>query len=76
MTLFKNKKHKAGQIITEYVMILSFVFVALATTKIKIDSTGNLDLSGKSGSKTIMDTMSDSFTTWMRDILIIISLPT
>ncbi len=71
-----RKTYKSGQVVTEYVMILTFVVIALATTKMKISSTGQLDLTGTdASSKTIMQTMSDSFTFWMQDIMIIIALP-
>ena len=66
---------RSGQVITEYVMILSLVVAALATTRIKIDGAGNIDFSGQPGSRTIMQAMSDSFTVWIRDILIVVSLP-
>ncbi len=71
----KNYKSKMGQVVAEYVMILTFVFAALATTNLKIDSNGNLDIGDSPTSKTIMETLSNSFTVWMKDILIIISLP-
>lgn len=66
---------KAGQVVVEYVMILTIVVAALATTKLKVDTFGDLDLSGKPGSKTIMESLSNSFTVWMSDMLIILSLP-
>ena len=72
----KIENSNAGQVVTEYVMILCFVMAVLATTKIKIDGTGHLDMSGQvADSKTIMEMMSESFTVWMQDILIIVSLP-
>lgn len=73
-----NHRHfsKSGQVVTEYVMILTFVVAALATTKMKITAGGRLDLTGSDPeSKTVMQTMSDSFTVWMQDILIIVALP-
>lgn len=74
--IHKETHRKRGQVVAEYVMILTFVFGLLATAKIKISAGGDLDLSGRDPhSKTIMDTMSHSFTVWMQDILIIISLP-
>lgn len=76
MNRSKLNKMKSGQVVVEYVMILTFVVVALATTKMKITATGQLDLTGQdASSKTIMQTMSDSFTFWMQDMMIIIALP-
>ena len=67
---------RSGQVVAEYVMILTFVVAALATTKMKVSADGSLDLAGTDpSSKTIMKTMSDSFTIWMQDILIIVALP-
>lgn len=74
-SLLKKDMSRSGQVVTEYVMILTFVVAVLAVTKIKVTITGELDLSGSAGSKTIMETMSDSFTVWMQDIMIIIALP-
>lgn len=71
-----ERQKRSGQVVTEYVMILTFVVAALATTKMRITASGELDLAGTDPSaKTIMKTMSDSFTIWMQDILIIIALP-
>lgn len=71
-----RKTRKSGQVVTEYVMILTFVVAALATSKMKITAAGALELTGSDpSSKTIMKTLSDSFTIWMQDILIIIALP-
>lgn len=67
---------KAGQVVVEYVMILTLVVAVLALTKIKITATGSLDLSGQAtGSMTIMEKLSESFTVWVRDMFIIVSLP-
>ncbi|MCX6124818.1 MAG: hypothetical protein NTV34_08725 [Proteobacteria bacterium] len=68
-------RHSPGQVVAEYVMILTFLVAALATTKLKISATGDLDLSASAGSVTLMEKLSQSFTVWMRDILLIVSLP-
>ena len=87
-----KKSSRSGQVVTEYVMILTIVVAALAVTKLKVDTKNggvqycdrDLDLmraadknSACSGTeyKTIMKSLSDSFTVWMQDMLIIISLP-
>jgi hypothetical protein len=67
---------KSGQVVAEYVMILSFVFLVLAATKFKVDVLGQVDFENKPGSKTIMEHLTESFSIWMSDMLIIISLPT
>ena len=74
LNITKNSR-MSGQVVVEYVMILTLVVAALATTKIKVDTFGNIDVSGKPGSKTVMELLSQSFTLWMQDMLIIISLP-
>lgn len=67
---------KSGQVVTEYILILTFVVIAISTTKIKIDAVGNIDFSGtKTDSKTVLELMSRSFTVWMEDILVVIALP-
>lgn len=67
---------RSGQVVVEYVMILSLVVAALAVAKIRISPLGELDLSGQhADSKTIMERLSASFTVWMQDMYIIIALP-
>ena len=67
---------RSGQVVVEYVMILTLVVAALAVTKIRISPLGEVDLSGQSAdSKTIMEKLSASFTVWMQDMYIIIALP-
>lgn len=77
--MFSDRK---GQVVTEYIMILTIVALALVVTKIKIGPGGTLNTCQNQESeactseyKTIMERMSDSFTIWMQDIFIIISLP-
>ena len=70
-----NRHSTSGQVVAEYVMILSFVVAVLATTKIRISATGQLEFNDSPGSVTIMQKLSSSFTIWMQDILIIVSLP-
>ena len=87
------ERNRSGQVVTEYVMILTIVVAALAVTKLKINSSqggveycdkdqnllraaeNNLSACADSEYKTIMKSLSDSFTVWMQDLLIIISLP-
>jgi hypothetical protein len=72
----KRRQAKSGQIVAEYLMILLFVCALLATTKIRIDTLGNIVVEETPDSKTILEHLSDSFSIWFQDILIIVSLPT
>jgi hypothetical protein len=61
----KRHQTRSGQVVTEYLMILTFVVCALASAKIQIGP----------NNETIMTHLSAAFTVWTQDILIIISLP-
>jgi hypothetical protein len=71
----KNAAKESGQVVTEYVLILTLVFTALVMTKLKVTTYGTVTISADPNDKTIMETLSNSFTIWMRDMMVIISLP-
>ncbi len=79
-TLIRRHQARNGQVVTEYLMILTFVVLLLTAAKVKIGG-GNAvvcpetDSACKSGGLTVMEHMSKSFTIWMKDIFIIISFP-
>jgi len=75
LSSLKLGRLKCGQVTTEYILILTLVVAVLATAKIKVTPSGQLDLSGGSDSKTIMESLSQAFTVWMQDMFIILSLP-
>lgn len=71
---------RGGQVVTEYLMILTFVVLLLTAAKVKIGGGDAMvcpetDATCKSGGLTVMEHMSKSFTIWMKDIFIIISFP-
>jgi uncharacterized membrane protein len=70
------RKKRSGQVVTEYVMILSFVFIALVVAKLPVTESGSIDITGQSqNTKTILEVLSKSFSMWMQDIVIIMSFP-
>lgn len=76
-------KNKRGQVVAEYVMILTIVVMSLIITRVKIGPLGGYDICQETSDtpceveyKTIMERLSDSFTIWMQDIFVVLSLPT
>lgn len=64
-TALKSRQTRSGQVVTEYLMILTFVVSALALAKVPVGANND----------TIMAHLSKAFTVWTQDILIIISFP-